>query len=80
MSTLLYCLGDAAEDVLSSTGITAEEYDTVMAKFDAFFKVRADVIFNWRCRRDGETAEEYITTLYGLVQTCNYRALQEEML
>ena len=43
VSTLLYCLGETADDVLTSTNISTEDrekYDAVMAKFDEFFKVR----------------------------------------
>ena len=43
VSTLLYCMGKEAEDVLTSTGISDEDrkrYDAVMSKFDGFFKVR----------------------------------------
>ena len=37
--------------------------------------------FNKRDQLEGETAEEYITTLYSLVKTCNYKAdLVDEML
>ena len=39
--TLLYCLGNEAEDVLRSTNISEEDwkkYKEVRAKFDAFFK------------------------------------------
>ena len=88
VSTLLYSLGDEAEDVLTSTNITAEgrtAYDTVVAKFDEYFKVRRNVIFerarfNRRCQRDDESAEQYITTLYSLIETCEYGNLKEEML
>ena len=48
VSTLLYCLGEEAEGVLTSTNVTADErkvYDTVIGKFDTFFKVRRKVIF-----------------------------------
>ena len=41
--TLLYCMGEGAEDTLASTGIFSEDrikYDAVMAKFDTFFNVR----------------------------------------
>ena len=44
VSTSLYCLGD----VLTSTNITAKQrrnYDTVLVKFDDFFRVRKNVIF-----------------------------------
>ena len=43
VSTFLYCLGEGAEDVLTSTGITPQEkakYDKVLEKFDNFFQVR----------------------------------------
>ena len=48
VNTFLYCLGEEAEAVLSSTNITEEEravYTTVVSKFDAFFQVRRNVIF-----------------------------------
>ena len=64
VSTLLYCIGEGAKGVMTSTNITDEErklYDTVMSKFDAFFKVRRNVIyerarFNRRNQHEGETA------------------------
>ena len=48
VSTLLYCLGEEAEDVLASTHVTAEQrkkYKDVVGKFNGFFKVRRNVIF-----------------------------------
>lgn len=71
VSTLLYCLGEEAEDVLTSTNITAEEranYASVLAKFDDFFQVRKNVIFerarfNRRNQLEGESAEQYVTAL-----------------
>ena len=41
-------MGETAEDVLSSTDITAEEKQTyafVIVKFDTFFKVHKNMIF-----------------------------------
>ena len=86
VSTLLYCLGEDAEDVLISMNIAAEDrksYEAVISHFDDYFKVRINVIlerakFNRRAQREGETAEEYITALYNLVETCNYKDLKEE--
>ena len=40
VGALLYCLGQEADDMLSSTGITEEEckkYNTIMQKFDDYF-------------------------------------------
>ena len=56
VSMLLYTMGEEAEDTLLSTKISDDkkEYDKVIAKFDSFFKVRKNVIFerarfNRRC-------------------------------
>ena len=50
VSTLLHCLGEDAKDLLQSTNATAEDratYNRVCAKFNAFFKVRRNVIFEY---------------------------------
>ena len=81
VSTLLYCIGPEAGDVLATTNISDADrakYETVLKTFDAFFQVRLNVIFerarfNRRNQQIGETAEQYITALYGLIQSCNYR-------
>ena len=51
-----------------------------MGKFDAFFGVRTNVILERAKFNKGETADTYITVLYGLVENCNYGNLKEEML
>lgn len=48
VNTLLYCMGETAEDVLNSTNPTdaeRKEYKLIITKFDTFFKVRKNVIF-----------------------------------
>ena len=56
-----------------------------MTKLDDYFKVRKNVIFKWvrfnrRNQLSEETAEEYITALFHLVDSCNYGNLKDEML
>ncbi len=88
VSTLLYCLGEEADSVLDSTNATEDDrkrYEIVIRKFDTFFKVRRNVIFerarfNRRSQHDGETAEQYILELYRLAENCEYDALKEEMI
>ena len=88
MSTLLYCMGEEAEDVLTSAGISDEDrkrYDAVMSKFDGFFKVQKNLIFetarfNQRNQGKGKSVEQYITALHHLVETCEYGDLRDEML
>ena len=88
VNTLLYCMGEEAENVLSSTGISDEDrkkYDKVVEKFDLYFAVRCNVIFerarfNRRVQHEGELAETYISELYELIEFCGYGNLKDEML
>ena len=48
-----------------------------MRKFDTFFKVNWNLIyewlwFNWRRQQLGETSEQFIMALYELVDICEY--------
>ena len=68
--------------------ISSEErtsYNTVMAKLDDYFRVRKNAIFkrarfNRRNQLQEETAEEYITALFSLIDSCDYGNLKDEML
>ena len=88
ISTFLYCLGEEAEAVLSSTNATADdrkEFSRVLDKFDSFYKVRKNVIyerarFNRRNQQSGESAEQYIMALYDLAEHCNYGDMRDEMI
>ena len=88
ISTLLYCLGPDAEEVLVSTGITTDErkkYNDVVSKFEQFFKVRKNTIFerarfNRRNQQEGESAEQYITVLFGLAENCDYGEFKDQMI
>ena len=81
-------MGEEAEDILTSTNITVDErkeFDTVLRKFNDYFKVRKNVIFerakfNRRNQLRGESVEQYITTLYSLIENCEYGNLTSEML
>ena len=88
VDTLLYCLGDEADSVLASTNISSDDkkkYEKVIEKFDSYFRVRRNVIFerarfNRRSQKEGESSEQYITELYNLIEFCEYGDLKEEML
>ena len=46
---LLYCLGEEADNIWTSTNVTEEDhkkYGEMMAKFDRFFKVTHNVILD----------------------------------
>ena len=88
ISALLYCMGDEAEDMLVSTNVSEDDrkdYSRVIAKFDAFFKVPKNIIFerarfNGRSQREGESVEQFITSLYNLAENCEYREMKGEMI
>ena len=88
ISTILYCLGEEAEAVLTSTNATEEErrtYDTVIETFNGFFKIGNNAIFeqarfNRRSQIEGETADEYFMVLYRLDENCEYGAMTSEMI
>ena len=88
VSTLLYCLGEDAEEILNSTNISEadkKKYNSVVQKFDEFFQVRKNVIFerarfNRRSQLEGESVEEYLTALYSLVEACEYGNLRDDLL
>ena len=81
-------MGNEANDVLTTTDITDEGkkvYDTVTAKFEAYFKEHRNVIFDSLkfttcCQQPGESADHFIAALYALAVDCNYGDLREELI
>ena len=88
VNTLLYCLGEEGKDLLRSTNITEDErksYSSVRQKLNGFFQVRKNVTFkrakfNRRSQLAGETADQFIASLYSLAENCNYAGLKEKMI
>ena len=71
VNTLVYTMGDSADDILASLGLTEEEkktYDTVVAKFQGHFVKKRNVIFerakfNQRKQEEGESVDNFVTAL-----------------
>ena len=88
VNTLVYTMGDAADDILSSFGLTDDEkkdYDTVVEKFDRHFVKKRNVIFerarfNQRKQEEGESVDDFVTALFCLSEHCQYGNLREEMI
>ena len=88
VNTLVYAMGDEADDILCSMGLSEEDkknYDTVKTKFEAHFIKRRNSIFerakfNQRRQEEGESADSFITSLYCLAEHCAYGALHDEMI
>ena len=60
-------------------------YTTVLSKFESFFQVRKNVIFeracfNRRVQKREESVEQYIAALHRLADTCNYGDLTEDLI
>ena len=72
ISTLVYSLGDKAEDILSSFNLKEDglkEYDTVRRKFESYFVKRRNTIyerarFNSRKQAENESVDKFIAELY----------------
>ena len=88
VNTLLYSMGDEADDILRSFKLSAEDakkYDTVVGKFEQHFVRRRNVIyertkFNQRRQEPGEPVDTFITALYSLAEHCGYVAMHDEMI
>ncbi len=86
--TLVYSMGDEAEDVLSSFGLSEDErkkYKTALDKFQAYFvKCKNTILerarFNQRKQEEGESVDDFIMDLHCLSEHCGYGALHEEMI
>ena len=88
INTLIYSMGDEADDILRSFALSEEggkKYDTVKGRFDSHFVKRCNIIFerakfNMRHQQDGEPVDAFITALYGLAEHCGYGTLHDEMI
>lgn len=85
VNTLVYCMGDEADNVLRGLELTTmqrQQYDTVKIAFDRHFFPRKNVIykrakFNKRVQQSSEPVDSFITTLYALAENCDYSALHD---
>jgi len=88
VNTLLYCLGEDAEDVLNTTRIAAEDkkkYTKMIEAFDAHFKVRKNIIlecarFNKHSQTPGESVDHFKTELHRLAEHCEFGNMRDELI
>ena len=88
VNTLIYTMGDEADDIFSSFNLTdaqKKEFKTVKEKFDNHFVAKRNVIFerakfNQRNQEPNETVDSFITDLYNLAEHCSFGVLKEEMI
>ena len=88
VNTLIYAMGDEADDILRAFTLSEEDrksYAIVKAKFDNYFVQRRNIIyerakFNRRKQEEGESVDAFITDLYALAEHCGYGTLHDEMI
>ena len=88
VSTLLYCLGEEAEEVLATTLISDDnkkKYQKVIEEFDKYFKVKKNVIyerarFNRRSQLPEESVDRFITEVHSLADSCEFGTMKEELI
>ena len=88
VNTLVYCMGDKADDILSSLDLSDDDkksYDTVKTKLEQHFVKRKNLIyerarFNQRRQEEGESVDSFVTSLHCLAEHCGYEGLKSEMI
>lgn len=87
VNTLIYTMGDRAEEILTSFNLSREEednYDVVVQKFENYFIPMRNKIYERACflrrkQQPGESVDSYTTSLHTLSKTCEWGNLADEM-
>ena len=88
MNTLVYSMGEEADDIMVSFGLTADDakqYELVKNRFESHFIVKRNIIFerakfNHRSQQEGESVETFITDLHCLAEHCEFGVLKDELI
>lgn len=81
VNTLMYTMGDEADDVLHSFGLSnKKKYDMVKEKFEWRNTIFERAKFNMRSQAESEPVDAFITDLYALAEHCGYGDLHDEMI
>ncbi|GBM26628.1 hypothetical protein AVEN_85228-1 [Araneus ventricosus] len=84
VNSLLYTMGEQAEDIFSSFALSETEqddFDIVLRKFNDNFVKKNTIFeraqFNKRVQLDGESVNTFITALYTVSEHCEYGVLHD---
>ena len=88
VNTLVYTMGDEADDILISFKLSEEDrkkYEVVKDKFTSYFIKRRNVIyerarFNCRRQEEGEAVDAFIMDLHRLAEHCGFGELRDELI
>ena len=88
ISTLIYAMGEEAEDILASFGLNERDsgsFSAVQERFSRHFVKQRNPIyerarFNQRSQQQGETVDAFVTALHALSEHCEYGELRSQMI
>ena len=87
VSTLLYAMGESADDILATLRVdeTKTSYEEMKSALDNYFGARRNVIverarFNRSIQRPGESIDSFIQDLYRLADECNHDSLKDDLI
>ena len=86
VSSLLYAMGQESAAIMRTFALTKVEqknFDTVMSKFDCYFRLKVNYIeyrvaFQQRAQKHEESVEQFIRALYEIAENCNYGEQKHE--
>ena len=86
--SLVYSMGEEADDIMVSFGLTADDakqYELVKNRFESHFIIKRNIIFerakfNLRSQQEGESVETFITDLHCLAEHCEFGVLKDELI
>ena len=88
VNALIYTMGDEADDIITSFGLSEQEmksYETVRNRFENHFIAKRNVIFerakfNVRIQDENEAVEDFITDLHCLAKYCEFGVLKDQLI
>ena len=87
VSTLLYAMGDSADDILQTLRLDegTVSYEEIKKSLNDYFAERRNIIverarFNKRSQKPGESVDAFIQDLYRLADNCDYGTLKDDLI
>ena len=88
ISTLIYAMGEEADNILASFGLSERDsgsFSVVQERFTRHFVKQRNTIyehahFNQRSQQPGEMVDAFVTALHTLAEHCEYGELRRQMI
>ena len=86
ISTMVYAMGDQAEDVVNTLHVPDDaSYEQLKQTLDAYFGVRRNLVIekaklNRRTQHPGECVDVFVQDLFRLAEHCDYGVLREQLI